>query len=95
MAAKGTLEGFKKARSLKSNFYKKMSIYKILYIYLGSEGNLAQFEVLKEGFYDSAHVHELTDTLFLAGGGGGGWALLKVLCGKARGPNPYPFIYHF
>ena len=31
------------------------------------------------------------------GGWGGGRALNKVLYGEAlpRGPNPYPFIYHF
>ena len=32
-----------KTQSLKSNFYKMVAIYKILYIYL--EGDLAQFEV--------------------------------------------------
>ena len=39
----------------------------------------------------------LTELARGGGGGGGGGALNKVLYGEAptRGPNPYPFIYHF
>ena len=40
-------------------------------------------------------VHQLCKGNCPGGGGGGG--LNKVLYGEAppRGPNPYPFIYHF